>query len=94
MVRPLREITGDELFNEVFFDDVFVPDDMVVGVIDDGWRLARTTLANERVAMSHGTALGNPMEELLRSVNELEADPADLDRLAEADHLGAGRFAT
>jgi 3-oxochol-4-en-24-oyl-CoA dehydrogenase len=83
VVRPLREITGDELFNEVFFDDVFVPDEMVVGVIDDGWRLARTTLANERVAMSHGTALGNPMEELLRSVNELEADPADLDRLAE-----------
>ena len=66
VIRPLREITGDELFNEVFFDDVFVPDEMVVGEVDDGWRLARTTLANERVAMAQGTALGNPMEELLR----------------------------
>ena len=51
-VRPLREITGDALFNEVFIDDVFVPDDCVVGPVDGGWRLARTTLANERVAMS------------------------------------------
>jgi 3-oxochol-4-en-24-oyl-CoA dehydrogenase len=73
-IRPLREITGDNLFNEVFFDDVFVPDDMVVGQVNDGWRLARTTLANERVAMSHGTALGNPMEELLRTVADLDLD--------------------
>ena len=80
-IRPLREITGDDLFNEVFFDDVFVPDEMVVGQVNDGWRLARTTLANERVAMAHGTALGNPMEELLRTVAELELDPADQDRL-------------
>lgn len=50
-VRPLREITGKALFNEVFLDDVFVPDSMVVGEVDDGWKLARTTLANERVAM-------------------------------------------
>jgi alkylation response protein AidB-like acyl-CoA dehydrogenase len=82
-IRPLREITGDDLFNEVFFDDVFVPDDMVVGEVNDGWRLARTTLANERVAMSHGTALGNPMEELLRQVTTAELDPADQDRLGE-----------
>ena len=73
-IRPLREITGDNLFNEVFFDDVFVPDEMVVGPVNDGWRLARTTLANERVAMSHGTALGNPMEELLRTVADLDLD--------------------
>lgn len=82
VIRPLREITGDELFNEVFFDDVFVPDTMVVGTVNDGWRLARTTLANERVAMAGGTALGNPMEELLRAVGaQPEVDPADLDRL-------------
>src|SRR5262249_23201042 len=80
-IRPLREITGEDLFNEVFFDDVFVPDDMVVGEVNDGWRLARTTLANERVAMAHGTALGNPMEELLRTVTELELDPAVQDSL-------------
>ena len=81
VIRPLREITGDELFNEVFFDDVFVPDEMVVGTVNDGWRLARTTLANERVAMAGGTALGNPMEELLRTVSEIDVDPADEDRL-------------
>ncbi|WP_435741350.1 acyl-CoA dehydrogenase family protein [Nocardioides sp. SYSU DS0663] len=51
-VRPLREITGEALFNEVFLDDVFVPDDMLVAQPGDGWRLARTTLANERVAMA------------------------------------------
>ncbi|GFG54504.1 acyl-CoA dehydrogenase [Mycolicibacterium agri] len=80
-IRPLREITGDDLFNEVFLDEVFVPDEMVVGEVNDGWRLARTTLANERVAMAHGTALGNPMEEVLRTVTTLELDPADQDRL-------------
>ncbi|QIX26636.1 acyl-CoA dehydrogenase [Nocardioides sp. JQ2195] len=51
-VRPLREMTGDALFNEVFLEDVFVPDDLVVGEVDNGWRLARTTLSNERVAMA------------------------------------------
>jgi alkylation response protein AidB-like acyl-CoA dehydrogenase len=51
-VRPLREITGEALFNEVFLDDVFVPDDCLVGELNDGWKLARTTLANERVAMA------------------------------------------
>ncbi|WP_036447058.1 acyl-CoA dehydrogenase [Mycolicibacterium hassiacum] len=82
-IRPLREITGDNLFNEVFLDDVFVPDELVVGQVNDGWRLARTTLANERVAMSHGTALGNPMEELLRSVTTLDLDAAEQDRIGE-----------
>ncbi|WP_134739007.1 acyl-CoA dehydrogenase [Nocardioides sp. 503] len=51
-VRPLREITGQALFNEVFLDEVFVPDDCLVAEVGDGWRLARTTLANERVAMA------------------------------------------
>lgn len=83
VVRPLREITGDELFNEVFFDDVFVPDDMVVGTVNDGWRLARTTLANERVAMAQGTALGNPVEEMLRSVAARELDTALQDQTAK-----------
>ncbi|MGH3738507.1 MAG: acyl-CoA dehydrogenase family protein, partial [Micromonosporaceae bacterium] len=65
-VRPLREITGAAVFNEVFLDEVYVPDDCVVGVPGDGWRLARTTLANERVAMGEGSALGETVEELLR----------------------------
>ncbi|OCB29601.1 acyl-CoA dehydrogenase [Mycobacterium malmoense] len=80
-IRPLREITGDSLFNEVFLDNVFVPDEMVVGAVNDGWRLARTTLANERVAMATGTALGNPMEELLKVLAELDLDAAQQDRL-------------
>lgn len=80
-IRPLREITGDNLFNEVFFDEVFVPDEMVVGQVNDGWRLARTTLANERVAMAAGTALGNPMEELLKQVATLDFDVAGQDQL-------------
>lgn len=81
-IRPLREITGDSLFNEVFLDNVFVPDEMVVGEVNDGWRLARTTLANERVAMANGTALGNPMEELLNLLAARDLDVAEQDRLA------------
>jgi alkylation response protein AidB-like acyl-CoA dehydrogenase len=64
-IRPLREITGESLFNEVFFDDVFVPDECLVGEPGDGWKLARTTLANERVSLSHDSSLGSGGEALL-----------------------------
>ena len=57
-IRPLRELTGQALFNEVFFDDVFVPDDCLVGQENDGWRAARTTLANERVYMGGSNTIG------------------------------------
>ena len=40
-IRPLREITGAAMFNEVFFDDVFVPDDCVIGEVNGGWEIAR-----------------------------------------------------
>jgi alkylation response protein AidB-like acyl-CoA dehydrogenase len=64
-VRPLRELTGDAMFNEVFFDDHFVPDDCLVGQEHDGWRSARTTLANERVFMGGGLSLGRGLEQIL-----------------------------
>jgi alkylation response protein AidB-like acyl-CoA dehydrogenase len=51
-IRPLRELTGSALFNEVFFDDVFISDEYVVGEVDHGWEVTRTTLGSERVALS------------------------------------------
>ena len=53
-VRPLKMPTGHSDFNEVFFDDVFVPDDDVVGPVDGGWTVARATLGNESVSIGGG----------------------------------------
>ncbi|QKG19954.1 acyl-CoA dehydrogenase [Actinomadura verrucosospora] len=59
-VRPLRQSTGRAEFNEVFLDDVFVPDECLVSEPGRGWRLAATTLSNERLSMggmlTHGSA--------------------------------------
>ncbi len=63
--RPLRELTGAALFNEVFFDAVFVPDDAVIGAVDEGWEAARTTLGNERVSMGSGSSFGPRLESLV-----------------------------
>ena len=56
-VRPIREMTGGETFNEVFFTDVRLPPNSVVGEVNDGWRLAKVTLGNERVSLSTGGVL-------------------------------------
>jgi alkylation response protein AidB-like acyl-CoA dehydrogenase len=76
-VRPLREITGETLFNEVFFADVFVPDDDVVGEVNQGWTVARATLGNERVSIgSNQGDLGLPDARELVDVAE-RYDPDD-----------------
>ena len=53
-VRPLKMTTGNSEFNEVFFNDVFVSDDDVVGPVDGGWTVARATLGNESVSIGSG----------------------------------------
>jgi alkylation response protein AidB-like acyl-CoA dehydrogenase len=86
-IRPLKELTGAEMFNEVFFDGVFVPDDCVVGEVDHGWEAGRTTLANERVSMGSGSSFGPGVESVLelarqRRRHDLDAELGAL--LAEA----------
>ena len=81
-VRPLRELTGHAMFNEIFLTDVFVPDDCVVGEVGGGWRLARTTLANERVAMSSGSAFPSGIEQLLEALDAHEASEDDAAQVA------------
>ncbi|HKR68764.1 MAG TPA: acyl-CoA dehydrogenase [Streptosporangiaceae bacterium] len=71
-VRPLREITGDASFNQVFLDGVFVPDDCLVGEVNGGWRIARTTLANERVSLSQTWTFGSGVAELLEVAEAAE----------------------
>ena len=76
-IRPLRELTGMAMFNEVFLTDVFVPDDCVVGSPTGGWEAARTTLANERVSMSSGSSFGPGVASLFDLATGGErADPA------------------
>ncbi|MBB1030388.1 acyl-CoA dehydrogenase, partial [Dietzia sp. SLG310A2-38A2] len=82
--RPLREITGEALFNEVYLEDLFVPDEFQVGQVNDGWKIARTTLANERVAMGGGSSLGEAAEEI---VGLIRAAGAEEDALV-LDELG------
>lgn len=81
-IRPLRELTGAAMFNEVFFDEVLVPDDCVIGPVGGGWEAARTTLANERVSMGSGSSFGPGLEVVLGLAGDrLVTDPALADRL-------------
>ncbi|MFE3861286.1 acyl-CoA dehydrogenase [Streptomyces goshikiensis] len=75
-IRPLKEITGEALFNEVYFEDVPLPADALVGAADGGWQVARNTLGNERVHMADQMTFDTGLEALI-------ARSADLD--------GAGR---
>ncbi|MET7856434.1 acyl-CoA dehydrogenase [Streptomyces sp. NPDC005318] len=71
-IRPLKEITGDSLFNEVYFDDVLLPADAVVGETGDGWRVARNTLGNERVHMADQMTFDTGLEALIARSGELD----------------------
>src|SRR5690606_14599398 len=83
------EMTGLEMFNEVFLDRVFVPDDQVIGEVGGGWELARTTLANERVTMGSGSSFGGGIEALLAMVSERLADGRLCEDPVLLDRLGA-----
>ncbi|MGN9836959.1 acyl-CoA dehydrogenase [Nonomuraea sp. H19] len=84
-VRPLTEMTGENLFNEVFLDDVFVPDDLVVGEVGEGWKVARNTLSNERVSLSSGSGgTGSSVPDLLGLIGRLgrELTPVEAQQVA------------
>jgi alkylation response protein AidB-like acyl-CoA dehydrogenase len=79
-VRPLRQITGDAHFNEVFFDDVAVPVENLVGHVHDGWRVARTMMIHERSSVG---AMGMPSAAFPALVRIADGtDPLQRDALA------------
>lgn len=97
-VRPLRQMTGGAAFNEVFFDDVVVPDTDRLGDEGDGWKIALTTLANERNAMGHsefggaGILSTQRIVELIRHFG-LAEDPVIRQSFAELQvRLRAARY--
>ena len=85
-VRPLRQMTGDAEFNEVYFTDARIPDSERLGETGEGWRVALTTLMNERVAIGGGQAPrgSGPIAESVRlwaEMDEYRQDAATRDRL-------------
>ncbi|GAA3656983.1 acyl-CoA dehydrogenase family protein [Nonomuraea antimicrobica] len=86
-VRPLKDMSGRANFNEVFFDDVTVPDEHRVGEVNDGWSVAVTTLLHERLSISAGVGMSGQREnpaslEALRQVVDT-GDPLVRDQLVE-----------
>ncbi len=81
-VRPLREATGNAMFNEVFFTDVFVADDDVVGPVNGGWAVARSTLGNERVSIGgQGTGIAVDLLQTYRAHRNTEGADLAVGRL-------------
>lgn len=80
-VRPLRQMTGQAEFSEVFLSGVRIPDADRIGDVDDGWRVAMTTLGNERNAIGGGGSTpergSGAIAEAVRIWNELPADERD-----------------
>ncbi|MBB2947818.1 alkylation response protein AidB-like acyl-CoA dehydrogenase [Actinoplanes lutulentus] len=93
-VRPLRQMNGDAHFNEVFFDDVVIPDAERLGEPGDGWTVALTTLMNERLSLGGGgTTIGPKPETVARHLaGHIGALPADRQALARQE-LGRGYVA-
>jgi 3-oxochol-4-en-24-oyl-CoA dehydrogenase len=77
-VNGLRGLTGHAHFNEVFFDDVFVPDGDVVGDVNRGWLVARATLGNERISIGGGSGAptGFTAADLIKLLDDAPADIA------------------
>jgi alkylation response protein AidB-like acyl-CoA dehydrogenase len=74
-VKPLRELTGGAMFNTVFIDDVFVPDELVLGEVNRGWEVSRNTLTAERVSIGSSEApfLAN-LEEFVEFIRDGQFD--------------------
>src|SRR5918998_4353117 len=85
-VRPLRQITGEAEFNELFIEGARVPDENVIGGEGNGWMVAITTLMNERAGLGSSAALGlaNSLDELVELAKErgLAGDPIVRDKVA------------
>jgi alkylation response protein AidB-like acyl-CoA dehydrogenase len=85
-VRPLRQMTGEAEFNEVYFTDVRIPDSERLGEVGEGWRVSMTTLMNERVALGGGSGVAlqgsGPIGEAVRLWKErADKNPVLRDRL-------------
>jgi len=82
-IRPLRHMLGEAEFNEVFLDDVFIPDEMVVGDVDGGWKVAMGTLGFERVAIATGRV--NTTRAMRRIIDDVRAAKDSAGRPLGAD---------